>query len=312
MRERKVLITGGAGFIGRCLASKCLAKGWDVSLYDNLSFGRESNIEEFKEQIHFYMGDVLDYSELQFVINREKVDLIYHLAAYHYIPFCNDHPMETIQVNTGGTDVVMRAAISCSVGQVILASTGALYRSVEIPLDEDVEDVAPVDIYGISKKFAEEICKLYAKNNPIHCLAGRFFNTYGPYETNPHLIPHIINSLKTNGSEIPLGNLNTKRDYIYVDDLADALINMSQCKVDEFDVFNIGTGYQYSACEIVEIISKILNKKIEIFQEDQRIRQTDKPFQRASIEKISKTFGWNPAYSLEDGLRALLLHEGLI
>jgi nucleoside-diphosphate-sugar epimerase len=97
-----------------------------------------------------------------------------------------------------------------------------------------------------------------------------------------------------------------------VDDLAGALIKMADWQGNRYGVFNIGTGYQYNAREIVEVISGILKKDIEILQEHQRIRQVDKLFQKAWIEKISKTFGWSPTYSLEDGLRALLLHEGLI
>jgi UDP-glucose 4-epimerase len=314
MMDINTLITGGAGFIGSWLVGKCLNRGWRVWVYDNFEVGREENLARYAGQVQVIKADILDRERLTFVMKANSINLVYHLAAYHYIPFCNTYPVETIRVNVEGTASVLQAAAESGVQRAIIASSGAIYRSIDQPLNEDnIEIVAPVDIYGWTKLMAEQVARYYAEHSPLCCIVARLFNTYGPYETNMHLIPHIIERLKKTRDRVELGNIYTKRDYIYVDDAAEALVCLADVPVEEkFMIFNIGTGKEYSVIEIVQTIAHLIGRPIQIVQNNERMRKVDKEHQIADISKLKQACNWQPRYSLVEGLKELLLHEGLI
>jgi len=310
MGEDSVFITGGAGFIGRWLVARCLEEGLRVAVYDNLSTGKKENIVPFLKHIDFFEADILDYQSLKTSMDKVKPSVIFHLAAYHFIPFCNEHPLETIRVNVEGTYSVLRAATECGVAKAVIASTGAIYPSEESPLSED-KAVAPSDIYGLSKVLAEEIARFFANTTQLRCIVARLFNTYGPYETNPHLIPHIIQSLHK-APRVELGNIHTKRDYIYVEDVANLLLQCSRINDQRYVVINIGTGREYSAQEIVAEIADLMGIQIEIVISPERIRAVDKLHQIADITKLVQLTGSRPQHSLREGLKKYLIHEGLL
>jgi UDP-glucose 4-epimerase len=144
----------------------------------------------------------------------------------------------------------------------------------------------------------------------MSCIAARIFNAYGPYETNPHLIPHIMESLRQ-GSAVQLGNVHTKRDYVYVDDVAGLLWRCAQPRNGPYTVVNVGTGTEYSAADIVRTIGGLLGREIAIGIDASRVRVVDKPHQRADTSRLERLTGMRPVHSLADGLRRLLLHEGI-
>src|SRR5512143_2555593 len=191
-----ILITGGAGFIGRPLVQCCVENGCRVAVYDNLSFGRKSNLTPVQDRITFFEGDVRDETALDQAWEAFKPECVIHLAALHFIPYCNAHPKETLEVNVGGTHAVLSACVRWGVRTAVFASTGALYSSATHPLNELRDQPAPVDIYGLSKLLGEQICAFFNMNTGLNCSVARFFNAYGPYESNPHLIPHIMESLR--------------------------------------------------------------------------------------------------------------------
>lgn len=309
----KILITGGAGFIGRCLAKKCVENGDEVLIYDNLSFGRPNNIAEFADKVTFVEGDILDQPLLVKTFLDFRPQLVYHLAALHFIPFCNDNPLTALRINADGTAGVFEAASAAGAVKIVVASTGAIYRSTEFPLEEEVEVASPPDIYGLSKLLAEQICSYYSKAKNIECIMARLFNNYGPYETNPHLIPHIIESLRDNDFKVKLGNVSTKRDYVNTDDTANGLLRLGATPVPGgFDIVNLGTGKEYTALEILQEMERICGRKIELEIDPSRLRPVDKPNQIAGTTKAAEKYGWRAQVSLEDGLRALLKHENLI
>jgi len=308
MNTNNVFITGGAGFIGRWLVKRCLEEGLRIAVYDNLSVGKLENIAPFLDYIDFFESDILDYQSLKSAIEKTRPSVVFHLAAYHFIPFCNQYPTETLRVNVEGTYSVLRAASECGVEKAIIASSGAIYPNREYPLNED-EGVSPSDIYGLSKVLSEEIARFFANITPLKCIVARLFNTYGPYETNPHLIPHIIQSLHK-APRVELGNIHTKRDYIYVEDVANFLLQCSKINSSKYLVVNIGTGREYSAQEIVAEISDLLGIHIEVVISSERIRKVDKPHQIADITRLVQLTGFYPQYSLREGLKKYLIHEG--
>lgn len=304
-----VFITGGAGFIGRWVVGKCLADGHKVTVYDNLCAGRESNISEFDGKITFHKADIRDESALQNAMEAAKPDIVFHLAAHHFIPFCNAHPAETLRVNVEGSEIVARTAAACGASRLVAASTGAFYPGTDGLLTEATPAVA-VDVYGLSKYMMESVLDYYHRSTDMSVRLGRLFNTYGPYETNDHLIPHILESLKS-GPSVDLGNIYTKRDYIYVKDTAAGLYGLANVETTDYLVANIGTGVEYSAEDIVQMLGEILGKSIKITVDESRLRPVDKPHQMADITKLLAATGKGPDYALEAGLRELVEFEGL-
>ncbi len=310
MLNRTAFITGGAGFIGRWLVARCLEEGLRVAVYDNLCAGRLENIAPFLERVDFFEADILDYQSLKASIKKTKPGVVFHLAAHHFIPFCNEHPLETMRVNVDGTYFVLSAAVECGVTTAVIVSSGAIYASRDGPLSED-ETPAPSDVYGLSKVLCEEIARFFAGTTPLRCVVARLFNTYGPYEATAHLIPHIMKSLRS-GRYVELGNVHTKRDYVYVEDAADLLLRCSKINGVRYAVVNIGTGHEYSAQEIVAQISGLLRARIEVGIVPERVRAIDKLHQIADVARLVQLTGCRPRHTLKDGLRKLLIHEGLM
>jgi UDP-glucose 4-epimerase len=313
MPSKNAFITGGAGFIGRWVVDRCLKAGYDVVVYDNLCAGTRANLREFDGQITFVEADILNRPALEAVMKEAQPDVLFHLAAHHFIPFCDEHPDETLRVNVEGTYTVLDMAAEHGVRTAVVASSGAIYPSVDELISEDLPS-APVDVYGLSKLLTEGVCEHVAQTTDLQVVAARLFNTYGAYETNPHLIPHIMESLHE-GPTVPLGNIHTKRDYIYVEDVADLLFAAATSDLSRYDngyaVTNVGTGIEYSAEEIIEALRELTGIAIEIKQRANRTRAVDKLHQRADTTRLMALTGSSARHSLREGLAKLLAHEQL-
>ncbi|OYT72345.1 MAG: NAD-dependent epimerase, partial [Armatimonadetes bacterium JP3_11] len=243
-------------------------------------------------------------------LQRHNVQTVYHLAALHYIPYCEANPRETFEVNVLGTLSVLEAMRAAGVNRIVFASTGALYPPLDTPLTEETALIAQ-DIYGLTKLHGETTLAYYQNRYGFQPTIVRLFNTYGPYETNPHLLPHIINTLKQGARELTLGNLHPKRDYIYVEDVAEGFYRLGS--LDEAQgVFNLGTGTEYSVQEVVNLLGELLGESLRVVQDPARMRPVDKPHQRADVSKLEALLGWKPNISLREGLTRWLRHEGLL
>lgn len=304
----RILITGGAGFIGRWLAVQAARAGCSVVIIDDLSVGRREHLQG-AEGITLVEGDIRDKTLLTSVLRGHQIELVYHLAAIHYIPYCEQNPTEAFSINVGGTLSVLEAMRAAHVLRLVFASTGALYPPIEEPLTEDTP-VQAHDIYGLTKLHAEQIIHYYHQRHAIRATIARLFNTYGPYETNPHLLPHVIQTLKSGETTIRLGNLHPKRDYVYVEDVAEALYRLAQ--LDEaYETYNIGTGTEHSVAEVIQLLSKVLDCPLVMVQDPERMRPVDKMHQRACVEKLGNRLGWFPQTSLRKGLTRWLVWEGI-
>jgi UDP-glucose 4-epimerase len=310
MSDKRAFITGGAGFIGRWVVKRCLQDGYDVTVYDNLCAGTLDNLSEFADRITFHQADILDEERLASALQEAQPTVLFHLAAHHFIPFCNDNPGETLRVNVEGTHTVLDAAAKAGVDVAIVASSGAIYPSVDDLISEDLT-AAPVDVYGLSKLLTEQVCELFARTTDLKIVAARLFNTYGAFETNPHLIPHIMESLHE-GPSVPLGNIHTKRDYIYVEDVAELLLAGAENAQKSYTVVNVGTGIEYSAEDVINHLSDLIGTPITIHQRANRKRSVDKLHQRADTTRLIALTGFGARHSLTDGLSKLLAAEELL
>ncbi len=297
---KKILITGGAGFIGSEVVRKFLEVGMDVIIYDNFSYGKREFLP-INDELTVIEGDINDTQYLKELISTQSPNYVCHLAAIHFIPHCNANPTTALMTNTVGTESILNACKNQNIEKVLIASTAAVYPISDLPNNEDTTEVAPIDIYGLSKMFAELLSQKFFRETGTDTIILRLFNAVGPRETNPHVIPHIFESLKTSDC-IPLGNIKPKRDYIHTRDIAEAIYTICKSDSKGYEFFNIGSGREYSVEEIVAILGKILNRSLTIKQVKERMRGIDRMHLSADISKIKRTIGWEPKMQLSDSL----------
>jgi len=304
-----IVVTGGLGFIGNELVRQLHAKGEQVAIIDN-----ENRIAPHLEDIAavpVYKIDITDNVAVDRVLAELKPSLIYHLAAIHYIPECNAYSERTLRVNVEGTLSLLNAAVKHSCAHFIMASTGAVYGDSPKHLNEG-DTIAPVDIYGLSKWFAEDLCR--SKSAEMHITICRLFNNIGLRETNAHILPEIINQLKTGTRILQLGNTSPIRDYIATQDTATALIQLGVIKNNSnaYEVYNLATGKGASVNELIEIMADLLGEKIMIETDPTRFRKADKEVQLADISKLKEALNWEPQHALKNVVAELMKFEGLI
>lgn len=305
-----ILVTGGAGFIGQKLIERLLnEQETRVVLYDNFVNGHWDDSPIPHPGLTVVKGDIRDRAALCRMLNAYRPRTIYHLAALHFIPYCNAHPEETLAVNVIGTQSLLDACRAVPPEQFVFASTAAVYPIREgANAEESLLD--PIDVYGFSKVFGEMLVRRFAAETGVVCTVGRFFNAYGAGETNPHVIPEIIAQLQQ-GDRVVLGSLIAKRDYIYVEDLTDALEQFIRAKHSGYEVYNIGTGMEYSVGEVIAIMETILGRALVVEQVSQRMRSVERLHLLADISKIRQHLGWQPRFSLREGLMHTLHAYGL-
>lgn len=308
MAER-ILITGGAGFIGSALGAHLAAQGHELAVIDNLSFG----VRELAPvpDARFHSVDIRDQGALEEVIGSFQPELVLHLAAVHFIPYCNAHPAEAADINITGTLRVLDAcARSRALRQVFVASTAAVYPIADGPIAED-HPLGPIDIYGISKLATERLASEFHLRTDVPVIIGRFFNAFGPNETNPHLIPEIQRQVLRGARSLRLGNLDPRRDFIHTADMAKAMDLLLHAGIGGCEVFNIGRGIEYSVREIVAAFERQLGEPLRIEVDPARVRKVERMHLLADVTKLKRATGWEPAWGIDEGV-ATLLREQLL
>ena len=238
------------------------------------------------------------------IINQIKPDSIVHLAAIHFIPYCNQHPFESSNININGTINILNAAKEASVKQVFFASTAAVYPIYDEAVAE-TNDTGPMDIYGLSKLTGEHLCNEFHLETNIPTIICRFFNAFGPNETNPHLIPEIQNQVNDGKRTINLGNLTPKRDFIHTSDMASAVNTLLDKVKEGIHVYNLGRGIEYSVTDIVDAFERQMGEKITIDVDQARVRKTERMHLLANVSKL-KSIGWEPKIGIDEGIKTLI------
>jgi UDP-glucose 4-epimerase len=252
-------------------------------------------------------GDIRRNDDLR-CIEEFRPDTVFHLAALHFIPYCAAHPAEALEINVLGLQSVLRALRSAPVESFVFASSGAVYGLGHDPWAETAP-VRPDEIYGLSKWMGERILAQFHEDRPeTRVVAARLFNTYGPRETNPHVVPDIVRAINE-GRPIELGNLWPKRDLIFVTDTADALLAVA-AGAPGYEVFNVGTGVGTAIEEVVAAIEGLMGSTLEVRQVPERMRDGDGHL-ISDPRKLMETTGWRPRYDLRAGLGRLLESERL-
>ena len=301
----RIIVTGGAGFIGSMLCKHLVERGDDVIVIDDLRNGRRELIDGLGSEARLLEVDIRDSGAVRRIVKDTRPQGVCHLAAIHFIPYCNEHPIEALDINVQGTLSVLEACKVAPPQMVVVASTAAVYGIYDKPCVE-TDTPEPIDIYGISKHTCEQMAWLYSSDTGAPCIAARIFNAVGPNETNLHMIPQLVNQLIRGERLVELGNLESRRDYVHTSDLAKGLMAALDHKQKEYDVFNIGTGEEHSVKEIVEMCEIILGEPIEIKQSPRLTRKVDRMHLCAKIDKIRRDMGWEPRVHISEALRQLL------
>ena len=297
------LITGGAGFLGSALSNRLLRQGHHVRVLDDLSTG---NPDALDPEIHFTRGDINDRPKLWTLL--QDIDCVYHLAARVSVPESVLFPRDYNEVNSGGTATLMEAVRDARTPRVVLTSSGAVYGDQEAPLMTEAMAPHPLSPYAVSKLSAEWYVRTIGALSGIETVILRIFNAYGPGQrippSHPPVIPNFIRQAKQNGTVIFHGDGNQTRDYVYVDDVVNALVAAATVQGMNGEVINVGSGKETSVRELARQVIDITGGKPE---EVYNPRVSSGVLRMcADISKAKRELNYVPLISLENGLRLTL------
>ncbi|MGB4675711.1 MAG: NAD-dependent epimerase/dehydratase family protein [Aggregatilineales bacterium] len=296
----RFLVTGGAGFIGSALANRLVALGHEVRVIDNLTSGDPDRLDP---RVLFTRGDVADIPKLWTLL--QDVSCVYHLAARVSVPESIKYPRDYNHVNVGGTVSVMEAMRDAGVQRVVLASSGAVYGSQsEQPLHEDLIP-NPDSPYAVSKLAAETYVRTIGALWGIETVALRIFNAYGPGQQLPAshapVIPRFIRAAQTGASLVVFNNGEQTRDFVYIEDVVDALVAAATAPDVDRHVINVGSGRETSINELVAAIGEVLAMRLEpLYNRD---RESGVQRMCADITRAERLLGFVPRTDLHEGLR---------
>ena len=303
MKNRKVVVTGGAGFIGANLAKE-LAANNSVIIIDNLSVGKKENVTDLLgENIKFVEGSIGELSLLKRLFRN--IDFVFHQAAIASVPKSIEDPLATNETNVTGTLNVLVAARDSGVKKVIYASSTAVYGdTLTLPQREEMMP-NPQSPYAITKLTGEYYCQVFQVVYGLPTVSLRYFNVYGPKQ-DPNseyaaVIPRFIKRLSEGKPPIIFGDGEQRRDFVSVTDVVRA--NILAAESDATGVFNVGQGRSITINELAKLITRIMNKDLGVIYKEARVGDI-----RHSLADISKArlFGYQPQYDLEQGLREMI------
>ena len=306
LKGKKILVTGGAGFIGFHLCRRLQDLTSNLTIYDNLSNGKKENVNDVPKA-KFIKGDILDLKKL---LSLEKADLIYHLAAQVVVPYSMENPLIDFETNAKGTVQVLEKARKDD-AKLVFASSAAVYGNpAQLPTTEEY-GFHPVSCYGLSKVVGEEYCQMYMDQYGLDVTIMRFANVYG---LRCHGVIHdFLDKLAKDSSKLEIiGTGLQSRDLIHVSDVVDALVTVGSEESTNGKTYNIGYGTTTKIIDLAKLMLKILN-----MQNKTSVTTTGVSWQ-GDIDtiwfdnsKAKKELNWNPKVSLEDSIKEIIAERKL-
>ena len=298
MSKEKILVTGGAGFIGSNTVHLLCDEGYEVTVFDNLSMGYRNFVDE---RAKFIPGDLLNMKAITQAL--KGIDTVFHFAATSIIEHTIKDPVACFYNNLDGIITLLEAMRVNGVKQIVNSSSASVYGEPEsIPVKEDSRK-SPMQPYGASKLAVEAILSGYFHSFGINSTSLRYFNAYGPYDEQQPVtraVPRWIKAI-IKGESISLYWKGKQfRDYIFVKDIARA--HLAVMKLKGFNYFNIGTGNGILMSDLLQTIFKTVGKEAPIIDLGERLGDPERLV--ADTEKIKTEVGWVPQYSLEEGIKA--------
>lgn len=302
LKAKKVVVTGGSGFIGSNIVERLLAYGNEVVVIDNFLTGRKENIDSFKDDLQLIDGSIQDLELLK--TNFEGVDYVLHQAALPSVPRSIDDPITTNKNNIDGTLNVLVAAKDAGVKRVIYAASSSAYGNTPtLPKHEGMQS-DPLSPYAISKLAGEQYCKVFYEIYGLETVALRYFNVFGPrQDPNSHyaaVIPKFIKKMLNGESPIIFGDGEQSRDFTYVQNNVDA--NLLACTAADAPgkVFNIACGGRITLNELVMFLNDIIGTDIVPVYDAER--PGDVKHSLADVTRARDILGYKPSYDLKEGL----------
>lgn len=303
-RNLKVVVTGGAGFIGSHLVERLLSLGAEVTIIDNFLFG--SKVEHLRghRALSIIEGDVRDARVVSQALNAK--DVIFHLAACVGVEETQRDSLEVLNVEILGTLNVLKAAVDNNIRRIIFGSSSEIYGDSPEPMKEE-GPFYPKSTYAAAKLVGEEYCKAFYQKYSMEYTCLRYFNVYGPRQDERFIIPRFVNRALSNESLAIYGDGKQTRDFAYIDDV----VNMSLLAAVEpkakCQVINIGTGTTISINELAKLILKGLDSKnplkpLYIDYDDKRPRQIEVFSRVADITRARRLLQYEPKISLQSGI----------
>ena len=294
----KVLVTGADGFIGSHVVETLVKSGHDVRafvLYNSFnSWGwLDESDKAIRDSIDIFAGDIRDPHGVDKAVENQEV--ILNLAALIAIPYSYHSPDTYIDTNIKGTLNILQAARRHGVKRVVQTSTSEVYGTAQyIPIDE-AHPLHPQSPYAATKVGADQLALSFHASFDVPVGILRPFNTYGPRQSARAVIPTIISQL-ANKSKVKLGSLSPTRDFSFVQDTANGFLAAAQSDAIVGQTINLGSGFEISIKETAETIARLMNTKLELVDDEQRVRPENSEVERlhASIEKAKTLLGWQP------------------
>jgi len=304
MSAARALVTGGAGFIGRRLVQDLLVRGWEVWVVDDFSAGRREDLPAIGGDAadRVVQTDVATAAAVASAVASARPSVVFHLAAIHFIPQCERDPIKTLETNVIGTQAVLNAVEAQPGCRMVLASTGDVYAPSCEPHHER-SPVAPSSIYGLSKWTSERLVER-AGDRGIDYRIARLFNVFGPGDRVPHVLPAIVNNLSRDGV-LALGRLDAVRDYVYIDDVVQALLALAEHKGAD-RIFNVGTGEGRSVRDLVEHVAAACGFPLAVRTDPAKVRPTERPALVCDPGLARTALGWAARTPFEEGIRRVV------
>jgi UDP-glucose 4-epimerase len=302
-----VLVTGAAGFLGVPVVQRLCATGCSVVAVDDGSAGTLSRLEKLPTdpRLTVRVLDIRDRTPLMNLVATVRPWAVIHLAARHFIPACEACPTETLDVNVLGTQHLLDACAEYPPRRFLLASSADVYAPSTAPHAED-DLLQPRGVYGSSKLLGEALLRDQVDRIPgCDTVVARLFNLYGPGDPHPHLVPEILTQADR-GAHLQLGDLSTARDFVYIDDAAEAVHALLH--TNNVGTVNIGSGRATTGHELIESIAELMDQQFEI-RCDLPGRRFPRPVLHAVTDKLRRVLPWWPRTSLHDGLRCMLAEQ---
>jgi nucleoside-diphosphate-sugar epimerase len=303
LADHNVLVTGGAGFVGSTLVRELLKEKCRVVVYDNFLHGVKANIEEIKDQIDIVPGDVLDTWKLTEAAQKYKVSYIFHCVGDTYVPTAYDVPVRFFRINVEGT---LNALLVCKLfkmKRMLYVSSTEVYGEAKTEKVAEDHPLFPLNTYAVSKLAADRTCFTFFHEHNVPVIVARIFNSYGPRESEPYVIPEIITQL-SRSNNVELGNLKAERDFTYVEDTARGLIAAMKSGIPNGTPVNVGSGVTYSVEHLAHLIGNLMGRdKVTIKVARNRLRRLDINRFCCDNSKLVKYTDWRPQVSIDEGLR---------
>lgn len=296
-----VLVTGASGFVGSCVTRRLLSDGVEVHVLLRPS-ARMWRLAEIREQLHIHWVDVVEHEAVRATVEKIQPAAILHLAAFGAYESQAD-ARQILHTNILGSYNLLEAAITAKTGFFISTGSSSEYGYSSEPMHESAR-LDPNSIYSVAKAAQTHLGTLLAKTSETRVITFRLFSVYGPWEEPTRLIPNVIRRARA-GLPLEMVSRTTARDFIYVDEVVDVLVNFAALKSMSGEVFNLGTGVQSTLVDFVAAVQEVVGSRSEVHWGGMEARKWDSNCWVADPSKTGLMLGWNARITLPEGVRRM-------